>query len=99
VDEFHGFVEGKTENLREKVDGITGEIAFWPAPERVFYDETMESRQSEVTPFARDELETAFLKQRNERGEACGADLLAGPAGFFTIERAGYHSFFSSGVE
>ena len=39
-DAAHGVVEGKAEDLDEKINGVPGQIALGPAPVGVFYDET-----------------------------------------------------------
>ena len=91
----HGVVKGQAEDLDVEVNGVAGEVAFGPAPVGVFDDETGKGGQNKITRLTRDELETALLEQRRQRGEPGGADLLARPSGF--IEWVG-HSLFASGV-
>ena len=73
-------MEGQAEHLDEEVNGVAGQVALRPAPVAVFDHEAVVSGQFEVAGGQLDELETAPLEQRNERGQPGGADLFAGPA-------------------
>ena len=73
-------MEGQAEDLDVEVDGVAGQVAFGPAPVAVFDDEAGIGGQNEIARLACDELESALLEQRDQRGEAGGADLLARPA-------------------
>jgi hypothetical protein len=83
-----------------EVNGIAGEVAFGPAPEAVFDDETGIDGQNKVARLAFDELESAFLQEWNQWGQACGADLFARPPWSWSavLITRGCHSLFSSGV-
>ena len=95
----HGVVEGQAEDLDVEVDGVAGEIAFGPAPVAVFDDEAGIGGQNKIAGLACDELESALLEQRNQRGQPGGADLFARPArALRTIKQWVGHSLFSSGV-
>lgn len=52
-----GGMEAHAEDGGEEVDGVTGEVALWPTPVGVFYDETQEGGEVEVMCFAFDESE------------------------------------------
>jgi hypothetical protein len=73
----HGIVEGMAEDLDVEVNGIAGEIPFWPAPVTVFDDETGIGGQNKIARLAGDELESVLLQQRHQRREPGGADLFA----------------------
>ncbi|MDX2109332.1 MAG: hypothetical protein SFY80_03730 [Verrucomicrobiota bacterium] len=45
----HGLIEGQSHDLHEEVDGVTGEIALWPAPEVGFDDEAGEGLHRVIT--------------------------------------------------
>jgi len=92
----HGIVEGQAEDLDMEVNGIASEVAFGPAPIGVFYDESGIGGQNKVARLAFDELESAQLQERNQRGQPGGADLFARPA--WISRRWAGHSLFSSGV-
>jgi len=79
----HGVVEGQAEDLDVEVNGVAGEVAFGPAPVAVFDDETGIGWQNKIAGLARNQLETALLKQRHQRCDPGGADLFAGPADIF----------------
>ena len=55
---MHGIVEGKAEDLDEKINGVSGQIALGPAPVGVFYDETGMGGQSIIARLLCDELES-----------------------------------------
>ena len=76
----HGVVEGQAEDLDEEVNGVAGQVALGPAPVAVFDDQAGIGGQVKVARLACDELEPALLEQRDQRGQAGGADLFAGPA-------------------
>jgi hypothetical protein len=88
-------VEGPAENLDEKVDGVTSEVALRPAPVGFFDDQTGISGQKKIAGWVCDELESAFLEQRHQGCEAGGADLLTRPA---WLRGEGRHSLFAGGV-
>jgi len=92
----HGVVEGQAEDLDMEVNGVAGEVALRPAPVAVFDDEAGIRWQNIIAGFARDELESALLEQRNQRNDPGGADLLATPSLIF--KRWVGHSLFSNGV-
>ena len=97
----HGVVEGLAEDLDMEVDGVASEMAFWPAPVAVFYDETGISGQNKIACLACDELESALLEYRHERYQSGGADLFARPAWALRAAMRQWvgHSLFSNGVE
>lgn len=76
-DVAHGLVEGQAKDLDVEVNGVAGEVALGPAPVAVFDDETGKSRQDKIARLCRDELQAAFLQERNQWSDSCGADLLA----------------------
>ncbi|HEV2327544.1 MAG TPA: hypothetical protein VGY56_02010 [Verrucomicrobiae bacterium] len=78
-DVAHGIVEGQAEDLDVEVDGVAGQVVFWPAPVGVFDDETWKGGQNKIARLPGDELEAAFLQEGNQRGDPGGADLLARP--------------------
>jgi hypothetical protein len=49
----HGVVEGQSEDLDVEVNGITGEIAFRPAPVAIFDDEAGIGGRDKVARLAR----------------------------------------------
>ncbi len=63
-----------------EVDGVAGEVAFGPSPVAILDDETGKGRQKVVAAPAFKQLKVSFLKQRQERSQSGGADLLASPA-------------------
>ena len=77
VDLAHGVMEGQAEDLDVEVNGVAGEIAFGPAPVAVFDDEAGIGGQNKIARLAGDELESALLEQRHQRGQPGSADLLA----------------------
>lgn len=79
----HGVVEGKTDDLNEKVDGVAGFIALGPAPIGVFDEEAVVVEHFEVLSGPLNEPQATFLKQRGQGDDAGGADLLPcpGPGG------------------
>lgn len=76
----HGVVEGQSQDLDMEVNGVAGQVALWPAPVGVFDDETGKGGQNKIARLKRDQLESSFFQKRNQRSDAGGADLLAGPA-------------------
>jgi len=76
-------VEGQAENLDMEVNGVAGQVAFGPAPVTVFDDEAGKGGQNKIARLVCDELKAAFFQERNQRGDAGGADLLARPAWAF----------------
>src|SRR5271165_3935834 len=97
-------MEGEAEDLDMEVDGVAGQIAFGPAPVGVFDDEAGIGGQDKIARFAFDQFESAFLEERNQRGETGGADWLARPGlcrrppMLTTGITRGCHSLFSIGV-
>src|SRR5437879_4139800 len=77
----HGVVEGQAEHLDKEVDGVAGQVAWGPAPVAVFDEEAGISGHLKVIGCSLDQLEAAFLEQRQQRGDPGGADLLVRPAG------------------
>ena len=75
----HGVVERQAESLDEKVDGIASHVAPGPTPVAVFDQQPGMGGQFEIAGGQLKELEAAFLKQRSQRGDPVGADLVAGP--------------------
>ena len=73
-------MEGQAEHAHEEVDGVALEVALGPAPVAFFEDETGEGGQLEVGRLLLDELEAAFLQERDQRSHASSADLFARPA-------------------
>ncbi len=96
----HGVVEGQAEDLDVEVNGVAGEVAFWPAPVGVLDDEAGIGGQNKIARLMRDELESAFFQKRDQWSQARGADLLTRPPGAWrtTMRRWVGHSLFSSGV-
>ncbi len=78
ADEAHGVVEGETEDLGVEVDGVAGEVALGPAPEGVFYDETLESGQGKVAGIAWDEKETALFAEEGGAGRGARRGFVRG---------------------
>lgn len=76
----HGVMEVQAQDLDLEVDGIALEVALGPAPIRFFDEEAGEGGQLEVARLLFDELEAAFLQERDQRGPAGGADLFRSPA-------------------
>jgi hypothetical protein len=76
-DESHGVVEGQAEDLDAEVDGVASQIALRPAPIAVFDDEAGIGGQNEIARVLREDLESALLEQRGQRGQPGGADLFA----------------------
>ena len=76
-DVAHGVMEGEAQNLDVEINGVTGEIAFGPAPVAVFDDETGIGGQDKISPLQFDDLKSAFLEQGKQRSQSRGADLLA----------------------
>ena len=95
-DVAHGVVEGHTQDLDVKINGIAGEVALGPAPVTVLEDEAGMGGQNIIVRLACEEQESAFLEQRRQWRQSRGADLLAGPA-LISRQWVG-HSLFSSGV-
>ncbi len=58
-------MEGQTEYLDVKVNGVAGEVAFGPAPVAVLDDETGIDRQNKIAGLARDDLKAALLIRRS----------------------------------
>jgi hypothetical protein len=87
-------VEAQLEEVDEEVDDVALEVALGPAPVGFFDDEYREGGQLEVARLLLEELEAAFLEQRDQGRHAGGADLFSGPS-----RRAVGHSLFSNGVE
>ena len=52
-----------------EVNGVASQIAFGPAPITVFYDQSRIGGQDKVARLAFDELESALLQERDERGQ------------------------------
>ena len=94
-DLLHGIVEGETEHAHAEVDGIARKLTIRPAPIGVFDDETGIGRHGIIARVVLDHGESAFFEQRNQWCDACGTDLVVGPARF---RRRGCHSLFSNGV-
>ena len=72
-------MEGEAEHLDVEVDGVAGQVAFWPAPVAIFDDQTGIGGQNEVARLPWDELASAFFEQRNQRDQPGGADLFTRP--------------------
>ena len=89
-------MEGQAEHLDVEVNGVAGEVAFWPAPIAVFDDQAGIGRQNKIACVPRNEFKSALLEQRDQRGNAGGADLFAGPA--LTFKQWVGHSLYASGV-
>jgi hypothetical protein len=86
-------------DLDKEVDGVAGLVAMGPAPITVFDDQAWLISQLEVVGGPFDKLQAPLSKQRQERSDSGGADLLPAPAGMgFWIRRAGCHTLFSSEV-
>ena len=97
----HGVVEGQAEDLDVEVNGVAGEVALGPSPVAVFEDEAGIGGQGKVVRLAYDQLESALLDERHQRGQSGGADLFARPSwagGVTTMRRGVGHSLFSNGV-
>jgi hypothetical protein len=62
-------VEGQAKDLDVEVNGVASQIAFGPAPITVFYDQSRIGGQDKVARLAFDELESALLQERDERGQ------------------------------
>lgn len=92
----HGIVEGEVEDLDVEVNGVASQVAFGPAPVRVFDDEAGRGGQNKIARLAFDELESALLQERNQKDEPGGADLFAVPTEAF--RRGVGHSLFSSKI-
>jgi hypothetical protein len=58
-------MEAQAQDLDLEVDGIAMEVALGPAPIRLFDDEAGEGGQLEVARLLFDELEAAFLQERD----------------------------------
>lgn len=69
-------MEGQAEHLDVEVNGVASQIALGPAPVTVFDDETGIGRQDKIAGLAYEELESAFLEQRNQWRQPCGADFV-----------------------
>lgn len=97
----HGLVEGMAENLDVEVNGVAGEVAFGPASVAVLDDEAGIGGQNKIACLSGDELESVLLQQRQQRGDAGGADLFARPPWALrtTMRRWVGHSLFSNAVE
>lgn len=62
----HGLVERQAEDVDEEIDGVAIKVALGPAPIGFFDDEARESGQLEVARLLFDQLESAFLEQRDQ---------------------------------
>ena len=98
-DLLHGVVEGQTQDVHEKVDGVAGEVALWPPPIGVFDEESLEGRQLEVARVFFEELQSLLLQQGNQQDLPGRADLFAAPAGRWVRRGRGCHSLSSNEVE
>ena len=75
----HGVME-EAQHAHEEVNGIAGQVPFWPAPIAVFDDQTGIGGQDKITRLAWEDLDSALLQQGNQRDLARRADLFASPA-------------------
>src|SRR3990172_3541064 len=94
----HGLMEGSPEDMDEEIDGVAGQLAFGPAPIRVFHDEAGKGGHQEVAATLLDQLMPAFFEQRHQRPHPRVADLFAGPRPPLLELRGVGHSLSSSGV-
>jgi len=94
-------MEGQAENLDVEVNGVASEVALGPAPVTVFDDEAGIGGQNKIAGLLGNELKPALLKQRHQRRQPGGADLLARPPWALrtTMRRWVDHSLFSNAVE
>jgi hypothetical protein len=100
-DATHRVMEGQTEDLDMEVNGVASQISLRPAPVTVLDEEPGVGGQNKIARLAFDELESAFLEQRGQIGDASSADLLARPTRRWrtaTLKRWVGHSLFSSVV-
>lgn len=89
---LHGVVKGQLQDLRAKIGGVAGKIAFRPAPIGVLDDHTGEGEQPEVAAVGLDDLEPASFEQRGQIGFPRVPDLFAGQRRrrFLGIRGVGY---------
>lgn len=73
-------MKGQLQNMDKEVDGVPFEVALVPAPIRFFDDEAGKGGQLEVARLLVDEVEAAFLQERDQRSQASSADLFPRPA-------------------
>ena len=59
-------MEAHPEDLDKEVDGIAGDVAFGPAPIRLFDQKVRDSGQFEVTRRSLNNLQALFLEQRQQ---------------------------------
>ena len=92
-------MEGEAEDLGAEVDGVAGQLSVWPVPVAVLDDEAGILGGFEVAGPVLDEIELAFLEDRQRGSHPRDAYLFAGPTGLLgAIRGVCGHGIVSSGV-